>query len=88
MTQNYQLNNMRYIKRYIVGNNDPKNLKTEQAIEEEMNLVNTALNLAGSSKATIIGVEKSFAIYNHGEHQIVMQYFVYHLGFERKPLGW
>jgi hypothetical protein len=88
MTQHYQLNNMRYIKRYIVGNNDPKNLKTEQAIEEEMNLVNTALNLAGSSKGTIIGVEKSFAIYNHGEHQIVMQYFVYHLGFERKPLGW
>ena len=88
MKNDYQISNIRYIKRYIVGNTDPKNLKTEQEIEEEMNMVNRALSLPGSSKGTIIGVEKSFAIYNHGEHQIVMQYFSYHIGFERKPMGW
>lgn len=88
MKNNYQLSSMRYIKRYTVGNNDPKNLKSEKEIEEQMNLVNMAINLSGSSKGTILGIEKSFSIYNHGEHQIVMQYFVYHVGFERKPMGW
>lgn len=87
MKSNYQLSNIKYIKRFVVGNNLPTNLKTEADIEQEMNLINSFLNGSGSTKGIILGIEKNFGIYNHGEHQIVQQYFVYHIGFERKPIG-
>lgn len=31
------------------------------------------------------GSKKNFFLLNIGEHQVVMQYIVYHVGFERKP---
>jgi hypothetical protein len=84
----YQLSEMRFIKRFVVGNSDPSNMKSEADIQLEMDKVNEALNGIGSSKGTIVGLEKSFSILNHGEHQIILQYFVYHIGFERKPLDY
>ena len=33
-----------------------------------------------------VGIEKSFKILNIGEHQAVLQWLVYHVGFTRKPL--
>jgi hypothetical protein len=42
--------------------------------------------LAGTPRGYLLNIEKSFGLYNIGEHQIVLQYAVYHVGFDRKPM--
>ncbi len=83
-TDRFHLSEMRFIKRIVVGNDNPQNLRTEAEIQEAMDLVNRCL--AGTPRGYLLGVEKSFGLYNIGEHQVVLQYAVYHLGFARKPM--
>ncbi len=80
----FQLPNIRFIKRIVVGNDNPQDMKTEAEVQQAMDLVNKCL--ASSPRGVIVNLEKSFGLYNIGEHQIVLQYAVYHVGFERKPL--
>ncbi|QGZ43323.1 hypothetical protein GO485_26135 [Pseudoduganella flava] len=75
---------MRFIKRIVVGNDNPQAMRTEAEVGQAMDLVNRCLS--GSPRGYLLNVEKSFGLYNIGEHQIVLQYAVYHVGFERKPL--
>jgi len=42
--------------------------------------------LAFILKGPICGQEKNFYLLNIGEHQVVMQYIVYHVGFARRPV--
>ncbi len=79
----FQLSTIRFIKRIVVGNDDPQNVRTEAEINEAMDLVNQCLS--GFPRGYIIGIEKNFGLYNIGEHQVVLQYLVYNIGFERKP---
>jgi len=81
----FNLTDMRYIKRIVVGNDNPQNLRTEAEVQEAMDLVNRCLS--GTPRGYLLGIEKSFGLYNIGEHQIVLQYSVYHIGFNRKPLS-
>lgn len=74
------LYDVKYIERIVVGNNDPTHLKSEDEIKKDMDKLNDNLKRGGK----IIGQEKSFNIYQIGEHQIVLQYLVYHVGFKRK----
>jgi hypothetical protein len=67
-----------------VGNDNPQDMKTEAEVQQAMDLVNKCLT--ASPRGCILNLEKSFGLYNIGEHQIVLQYAVYHVGFERKPL--
>lgn len=83
-TNAFQVTNIRYIKRIVVGNDNPQHMKTESEVEEAMALVNRCVS--ATPRGYIMNVEKSFGLYNVGEHQIVLQYAVYHIGFERKPL--
>ena len=85
MAERFQLSDTRFIKRIVVGNHDPRNMKTEAEVVKEMEMVNACLS--GTPRGTILGIEKNFGIYQHGEHQVVMQYFVYHIGFDRKPMS-
>lgn len=80
----FQLSNVRFVKRIVVGNDSPQNIRTEKEIQEAMNLVNRCLS--STPRGHIIGIEKNFGIYNIGEHQVVLQYLVYNIGFERKPM--
>lgn len=82
-TAKFNLSSIRFIKRIVVGNDNPQNVRTESEIEEAMNLVNKCLS--EYPKGNIIGIEKNFGIYNIGEHQVVLQSLVYNIGFERKP---
>lgn len=59
-------------------------MRTEAEVQEAMDLVNKCLS--GLPRGFIIGIEKNFALYNIGEHQVILQYLVYNIGFERKPL--
>ena len=80
----FQISNIRFVKRVVVGNDNPQNMRTEAEIEQAMDLVNRCLT--GTPRGYLLNVEKNFGQYNIGEHQVVLQYAVYHIGFERKPM--
>ena len=79
----FDLSDVRYVKRISVGTSNPSKLLSEEDIAQAMDLLNKCLT--GSPKGTIVGIEKSFKILNIGEHQAVLQWLVYHVGFPRKP---
>lgn len=83
-TNNFQITHMRFIKRIVVGNDNPQSMKTEEEVQQAMDLVNRCLS--STPRGYLLNIEKSFGLYNIGEHQIVLQYAVYHIGFERKPM--
>jgi hypothetical protein len=80
----FQVSNIRFIKRIVVGNDNPQSMRTEAEVQESMDLVNRCLS--ATPRGYLMNLEKSFGLYNIGEHQIVLQFAVYHVGFERKPL--
>jgi hypothetical protein len=79
----FHLTEMRFMKRIVVGNDNPQSIRTEAEVQEQMDLVNRCLS--ATPRGYILGIEKSFGLYNIGEHQVVLQYAVYHIGFARKP---
>jgi len=80
----FDLSEVRYVKRITVGNSNPAQVVSEEEVQKAMDLLNKCL--AGPPPGTIIGIEKSFKILNIGEHQAVLQWIVYHVGFARKPV--
>lgn len=84
MTQVFDLSSVRYVKRIVVGQKDPQVLYTEEDAAKDIELLNKCLN--DFPKGHIIGQEKNFTIFNIGEHQVVQQWIVYHIGFEKKPV--
>lgn len=79
----FDLTDVSYVKRIVVGNNDPERMRSEAEIQVAVNLLNRCLN--EPPKGRIIGIEKTFNILNIGEHQVVLQSLIYHVGFSRKP---
>jgi hypothetical protein len=79
----FDLTDVKFVKRIVVGSNDPSHMSTEAQVEEARALLNRCLT--ESPKGKIIGLEKSFTILQIGEHQVVLQWLCYHLGFPRKP---
>ncbi len=84
MNNNFQLTNIHFIKRIVVGNDNPQNVRSEAEVQAQMDLVNRCLT--STPRGYLLNIEKSFGMYNLGEHQVVLQYAVYHVGFERKPM--
>jgi len=79
----FDLTDVGFVKRITVGNTNPEKMLTEAEIQEAADLLNRCLTTP--PRGRIIGVEKNFSILNIGEHQVVMQCVVYHVGFPRKP---
>ena len=79
----FDLTDVGYVKRIVVGSNNPESQKTEEEIQKAADLLNRCLS--ETPKGIIIGVERNFSILNIGEHQVVLQAMVYHIGFPRKP---
>ena len=79
----FDLTDVTYVKRITVGSTDPERLSSEEAVRAEADLLNKCL--APTSHGKIIGIEKNFSLLNIGEHQVVLQALVYHVGFPRKP---
>jgi len=79
----FDLTDVSFVKRIVVGNNDPERMQSEAEIQEAAALLNRCLN--EPPKGRIIGIEKTFSILNIGEHQVVLQCLIYHVGFSRKP---
>lgn len=83
MKEAFSLTDVKFIKRVVVGNDNPENAPDEKKYKEQMDFLNKCLKEVPRGK--IVGQEKNFYLLNLGEHQVVMQYIVYHVGFERKP---
>jgi hypothetical protein len=79
----FDLSDVRFVKRILVGNDDPEKMRDNAEIEMAMALLNRCLSETPPGK--IIGVEKNFQILHIGEHQVVLQSLCYHVGFQRKP---
>jgi hypothetical protein len=79
----FDLTDVGYVKRITVGSDDPNNLRSEEEVQKALDLLNTCLS--STPKGTILGIEKNFNVLNVGEHQVVLQCMVYHVGFPRKP---
>ncbi len=79
----FSLTDIRYVHRVVVGNDNPETQPDEEKYKRQLEYLNRCLS--EYPKGKIIGQEKNFFLLNIGEHQIVMQYIVYHVGFERKP---
>lgn len=75
---------VKHVKRIVVGSPDPSGPQVEAEAREALALLNRCLSEAPAGR--IMGTEKSFRVINEGEIQIVVQWLVYHVGFERKPL--
>jgi hypothetical protein len=81
--ETFGLADVTFVKRVTVGNNDPTNIKNEEYLQGQLDLLNQCLK----QKGRIIGQEKNFSIVSMGEHQIVLQWITYQVGFKRKPAG-
>ncbi|HYZ21442.1 MAG TPA: hypothetical protein VE690_04725 [Rhodopila sp.] len=79
----FDLTDVSYIKRIVVGSRDPESLRSEDEIQAAMDLLNRCLTEI--PRGRIIGVEKTFSLLNIGEHQVVLQCMIYHIGFSRRP---
>ena len=72
-----------HVKRIVVGSNNPTDLQADEKIAQAMALVNKCLT--EPPKGRIVGIEKSFSILQVGEHNVVLQWLTYHVGFTRRP---
>ncbi|MFZ2525853.1 MAG: hypothetical protein WAW87_11150 [Candidatus Ferrigenium altingense] len=72
-----------YVKRVVIGSNNPTNMQSEEQVAASMNLLNRCLT--DTPKGRILGIEKSFSILQVGEHNVVLQWLTYHIGFARPP---
>lgn len=80
----FDLNDVRYVKRVVVGSSNPAQMASEKDIEAAQALLNRCLN--ETPKGSILGIERSFTLLQLGEHQVVLQWLSYHIGFPRKPV--
>ena len=72
-----------FIKRIKIGSNNPENLEEEEQIKNSLALLNRCFS--ESPKGKLVGIEKSFSILQVGEHNVVLQWLTYHVGFKRCP---
>jgi hypothetical protein len=77
------LSDVGYVHRVTVGNNNPSNLKTDEQIQEQVDLLNSLIK---NNKGIILSKESNFIVVSMGEHQALLQWVTYHVGFKRKPI--
>jgi hypothetical protein len=78
------LSEVRYVKRIVVGSDDATAIRSPREIEAAAALLNRCLS--DSPRGSIIGIERSFTLLQLGEHQVVLQWLCYHIGFPRRPM--
>lgn len=80
----YDITDVGYIERIVVGSTTPEHIPTNEENQEKIQMINRCLT--DFPKGRIIGMERSFTIVRVGEHQVVLESIVYHLGFKKVPL--
>ncbi|KAF1705707.1 hypothetical protein [Pseudoxanthomonas suwonensis] len=77
------LSQVKYVKRVVVGSDNPSQMLSDAQIAQKQELLNRCLS--DTPKGMILGIERSFSLLQIGEHQVVLQWLAYHVGFPRKP---
>jgi len=80
----FDITEMGFIERVVVGTTTPDTMPTEEDNQKKMDFVNRCLT--DYPKGRIIGIERSFSVIRIGEHQVVLESVVYHIGFKKIPL--
>ncbi len=83
-TNTFDLSEVGYVRRVVVGSLDPQSIPTEADTQAKMDEVNRCLS--EFPKGKLLGMERSFSILRIGEHQVVLEAVSYHIGFKRKPI--
>jgi hypothetical protein len=78
------LSDVRYVKRIVVGSDDATSIRSPREIEAAAALLNRCL--CEAPRGYIIGIERSFTLLQLGDHQVVLQWLCYHIGFPRRPV--
>ncbi|UZP68093.1 hypothetical protein N1030_03705 [Desulfovibrio mangrovi] len=81
MKNDFALSDVRYVRKITVGSTNPNVQTSEQEKEQQLVVLNEFLN--GYPKGRIIGKDVNFGVFAVGEHQVVMQSTMYHIGFMR-----
>ena len=81
--ETFDLTDIGYVKRIVVGNCDPEHMLADEELEKQQAVLNRCLT--ESPRGRIIGQEINFYLLNIGQHQVVVQYICYHVGFVRRP---
>jgi hypothetical protein len=79
----YDMTNVTYIRRITIGSTNPEKMTNEEDAKTALDFLNRCLT--DLPKGKILGIEKTFSILNIGEHQVVLQAMIYHVGFPRRP---
>ncbi|WP_431266241.1 hypothetical protein ACQ859_13720 [Roseateles chitinivorans] len=87
----FDQSNVKYIKRIVVGSDNPARICTREETEAQMAELNDCLTGAVHPRGTLLAVERSFTLVRIGEHQVVLEWLAYHVGFpanrHRRPPG-
>jgi hypothetical protein len=74
---------VKFMKDVTVGSVNPNVILSDETRQSQIALLNRCLN--DYPKGVIIGKDIVIGRYNIGEHELVMQKTIYHVGFPRKP---
>jgi len=77
------ISDIKFIKEIAVGSVNPNVMLSDNARHAQIDLLNRCLN--DYPRGIIIGKDIAIGRYSIGEHELVMQKTIYHVGFERKP---
>ena len=80
----FDITEVGHIERIVVGTTTPDKMPSDEDNQKKMAQINRCLT--DFPKGRIIGVERSFSVIRIGEHQVVLEAVVYHIGFKKKPL--
>ena len=80
----FDITDVAHLERIVVGSVNPEQIPSEEDNQDKINQINRCLK--EYPKGRIIGVERNFSIIRIGEHQVVLEAVVYHIGFKKVPL--
>lgn len=84
MAQIFDLSSVGFIKRIVIGSSTPNEIYDENKVKADMDFSINSLLISQKVKLSHV---KNFNILNIGEHQVVQQWVVYHVGFPKNLYG-
>lgn len=83
MERQLDLSDISYVHRIAIGTSDPEKPTTEA--EAQLALAKLNRCLSETPRGKLIGIERPLCQLNVGEHRVVLQALIYHVGFPRRP---
>lgn len=78
----FDVPDIKWIERFIVGSSDPRNPLTEAEIASQLDRINAELRFG-----KIVSIETNLNSGRVDNVEIITQYTVYHIGYKSRPHG-